>query len=224
MVILEHPTHLPGPDSPGTNFKGPRGQLIHRCGLCLEPRNKLSMCTGCNAVRYCSREHQVEHRPKHKAECLKIKKSRNKLAREEDLVRNATPDFMTPANAFETNVGHFWGILSTRDYMRARFALADSLRRIGTLDGVVEGLAHMQDMIRLCRTDNMGVRELVPFMMLQLDMDQECYDFIKWYETEGQRRDYDWGDMDLPFLNVKNANPFEDADFIGQSFCGLNNT
>jgi hypothetical protein len=31
---------------------------------------------------------------------------------------------MTPANAFETHVGRFWGLVGTRDYMRARFALA----------------------------------------------------------------------------------------------------
>lgn len=38
-----------------------------------------------------------------------IESFRAKLVKEEDLVRNATPDFMTPANAFETSVGHFWG-------------------------------------------------------------------------------------------------------------------
>lgn len=79
---------------------------------------------------------------------------------------------MTPANAFETDVGHFWGLVHTRDYMRARFALADMLRRIGTLDSIAEALSHLQDMMRLCRSDNMGVRDLVPPMMLQLDRDQ----------------------------------------------------
>ncbi|KAK5212450.1 hypothetical protein LTR41_001396 [Exophiala xenobiotica] len=111
-------------------------------------------------------------------------------------------------------VGHFWGILSTRDYMRARYDLADTVRRVGSLDGVTEALDHMRDMLRLCRGDNMGVRDLIPPMMLQLDRDQECYDFIKWYQTEGQRSDYDWGNPDLPFLEVHDANVLEGLQYL----------
>ena len=217
-IQMMHQSRLPVTDRPGTDFKGPRGPLKHRCGLCLEPNSKLSRCTGCQVVRYCSREHQVEHRPKHKSVCNKIKKHRAKVSKEEHAVRNATPDFMTPANAFETHVGHFWGIHSTRDYMRARFDLADTVRRLGSLDGVTEALGHLRDMLRLCRGDNMGVRDLIPPMMLQLDQDSECYDFVKWYETEGQRGDYDWGNMDLPFLSVKGANVLEDVGYLTRKY------
>lgn len=69
----------------------------------------------------------------------------------------------------------------------------------------------------------MGVRELIPFMMLQLDRDQECYDFIKWYETSDPDGTYDWGDMDLPFLDVKNADPIEDVEFMNLEPGSLNN-
>lgn len=109
LPILQHLTRLPGPDSPDMDFRGPRGQLKHHYALDHEVQDKLSICTGCNAVRYCSREHQVEDRARHKAQCTMIESFRAKLVKEEDLVRNATPDFMTPANAFETSVGHFWG-------------------------------------------------------------------------------------------------------------------
>ncbi|EHY51981.1 hypothetical protein HRR83_003456 [Exophiala dermatitidis] len=214
------------PPSPAaTNFKGPRGPLKHRCGLCQVPgpKAKLSLCTGCRVVRYCSREHQVQHRPEHKSVCNKIKRYRTKVAKEEDAVRNATEDFMTPANAFETHVGHFWGILNTRDYMRARFELADTVRLAGTLDGVTEALEHMRDMLRLCRKDNVGVRHIIPPVMLQLDQDQECYDFIKWYETEGQRGDYDWGNMDLPFLNIKGADILEDVEYLRGKYADVHN-
>ncbi|EXJ78130.1 hypothetical protein A1O3_09291 [Capronia epimyces CBS 606.96] len=218
MVQIVHSAHLPAAKVPYTDFKGPRGSLKHRCGFCLEPKSKLSKCTGCRAVRYCCREHQVQDRPGHKSVCNRIKRCRTKLDKEDHAVRNATPDFMTPANAFETDVGHFWGILNTRDYMRARFALADSLRRLGTLDGITEALDHMQDMLRLCRSDNMGIRDIIAPTLLQLDQDQECYDFIKWYATEGRRGDYDWGDMDLPFLNVKGANVLEDVGYLEKEF------
>ncbi|KIW62237.1 hypothetical protein PV04_10432 [Phialophora macrospora] len=172
-------SRAPAAHNPGTNFRGPRGPLKHRCGLCLELKSKLLRCMGCQVVRYCSREHQVQHRQDHKSVCNKIKRYRSTVDREDHAIRNATPDFMTPANAFETNVGHFWSTLNTRDYMRARFELADTIRRLGTLDGVTEALDHMRDMLRLCRSDNMGIRHLVPAMMLQLDQDGECYDFVK---------------------------------------------
>lgn len=67
--------------------------------------------------------------------------------------------------------------------MSHRLALASRLRELGTLDSVREALEHMQDMLRLCRSDNMGLRDIVPTMMLRLDLDQECYDFVKWRAT-----------------------------------------
>ncbi|KAJ2999004.1 hypothetical protein NUW58_g150 [Xylaria curta] len=128
---------------------------------------------------------------------------------------------MTPANAFETHVGHFWGLLNTRDYMRARFGLARQLFLLGTLDGVSEGLDHLQDMLRLCRSDNMGVRDIVPAIMLRLDLDQECYDFIKWWATYPDGN-YDWGDPTLPFLNIHGADVLENPDFLLGEFSSLN--
>jgi hypothetical protein len=165
---------------------------------------------GCQVVRYCSREHQVQHRPEHKSVCNNIKKCRSKVDRADCAIRNTIPDFMTLANAFETHVDHFW----CRHYMSARFELADTMRKLSTLDGVTEALDQMRDMLRLCRCDNMGVQELIPPMMLQLDQDAECYDFIKWYATEGQRSDYDLDDRDLPFLNIKGANVLEDVSYM----------
>lgn len=176
---------LPPSEKISGQFRGPRGSLHHRCGKCSDTKGHLLRCSGCKTVRYCSREHQTQDWAQHKIICSKIKKLRSKLDKEDDAVRNATADFMTPANAFETNVGDFWGLLSTRDYMRARFALANEIRRAGTLDGVSEPLEHLRDMLRLCRGDNMGLRDLAPALMLQMDQDQECYDFIKWWWTVG---------------------------------------
>ncbi|KAI0394857.1 hypothetical protein F5Y17DRAFT_231022 [Xylariaceae sp. FL0594] len=129
---------------------------------------------------------------------------------------------MTPANAFETHVGRFWGIWETRPYMRARFALAENLLLLGTLDSVQEAHSHLRDMLRLCRGDNMGVRSLVPAVMLRLDLDQECYDFVKWWATCDPDGNYDWGDMSLPYLDLRNADVFEDPSFLLGRFPNLN--
>ncbi|KAI1305123.1 hypothetical protein F5Y03DRAFT_356566 [Xylaria venustula] len=206
-------------------YKGPVGPLRHRCPLCPSSRpaagSQLLRCGGCRAFRYCGREHQAAHRLEHKRACAKIKNARSKLVREDHAVRNATPDFMTPANAFETCVGQFWGILSTRDYMRARFALARLLFLLGTLDGVGEGLEHLRDMLRLCRGDNMGVRNIMPALMLRLDLDQECYDFMKWWATCDPDGTYDWGDMTLPYLSIRGADVFEEPGFLLGKYANL---
>jgi hypothetical protein len=96
--------------------------------------------------------------------------------------------------------------------MRARFDWADALADMGTRTGVEEQLAHFLDMLRLCRSDNMGVRSLIPGIMLWLNKDQECYDLIKWFFVGCDDDDYDWGNTDLPFLEVKDADVFEDVE------------
>ena len=195
-------------------YRGPVGRLRHRCSQCTATGPKLLQCSGCLAVRYCSHEHQAAHRPQHKSACTKIRKARVELAREDDGVRNATPDFGIPANAFETEVGQFWDILSTRDYMCARFELAWALLLQGTLDGAQQALEHMLDMLILCRSDNMRVRDIVPALMLRLDLDQECYDLVKLWATCSDDGDHNGDDMTLPHLNLRGTDILEEPGFL----------
>ena len=115
----------------------------------------------------------------------------------------------TPPNLFEEQVGRFWGILGTRDYLRARFAFVEALLKIKTYVAVESAHGHLMDILRLNRSDNLGVRDLVPALKLRLGRDQECYDFCKWYATTGQDSHYDWGNMANPFLDIKDADVFE---------------
>ncbi|KAL4862169.1 hypothetical protein BDV12DRAFT_49041 [Aspergillus spectabilis] len=195
--------------------------LVDQCGLCGKSEDLLR-CTGCQAMFYCSRDHQVADRDAHKAACKKVARKRKESQFEETKIRN-TPggDPFSWGNAFETGVGRFWSILETRDYMRARFAWASALGDLGTRTGVEEQLAHFMDMLRLCRGDNMGIRSLVPALMLRLNQDQECYDFAKWWFTMGSEGDYDWGNMDLPYLSIKGADVFEEVKFFTGRFPDL---
>lgn len=200
-----------------SKFKGPVGSLCHRCPQCSATGPQLLRCAGCRAVRYCSREHQVADRPLHKSICTKIRKIRDTLVKEEALVRNNQEEHNgePPANASETHPGRFWGLQHTQEYMTARFELAvKHLVELGTLDSVREALEHMQDTLRLGRSDDMGLREFVPFNMLRLDLDQECYDFVKWWETCGLTGTYDWADMTLPYLDIHGADVLEEPDFL----------
>ncbi|KAL9602872.1 MAG: hypothetical protein Q9219_001567 [cf. Caloplaca sp. 3 TL-2023] len=161
---------------------------------------------------------------RHAYQCKSVKRAKAKLDQEDKELRDEPGDgLFTPANPFETSVGHFWGILSTRDYMRARYGLVQAILEIKTFEATEAAANHLRDMLRLCRSDNMGVRGLLPALYLRLDRDQEAYDFIKWYETTGNESNYDWGNLDLPFLDVVNADVFESPNYITTSFPSLTN-
>jgi hypothetical protein len=75
---------------------------------------------------------------------------------------------------FEEQTGRFWGILQTRDYMRARLGVVEASLKIKTKLATEQALDHIRDMLRLCRGDNMGVRDLAPPLFLRLGRDQEA--------------------------------------------------
>ena len=188
---------------------------LRRCCNCCGATQGLTRCAACKVTLYCSRDHQVLDRKRHAAHCKAVKQARNALDREEQTLRDDPGDgLFSPANPFETSIGHFWGILSTRDYMRARYALIEAILKIKTLDAVSSAAEHIRDILRLCRSDNMGVRDMLPAIYLRLGQDQDAYDFIKWYRTKGSAGDYDWGNMDLPYLDVVDADVFESPRYL----------
>ncbi|KAI0439391.1 hypothetical protein F4803DRAFT_531315 [Xylaria telfairii] len=183
------------------------------CPACypkLQPQTQLLLCGGCRVVQYCGAGHQKEHRRKHKAACTSIIKSRAKLEEEEATLRAHPGDILLPSNVFENGVGRFWGLIETRSYMRARFAAADALLQIDTIKAVEKALAHFQDMLRLCRSDNLGIRDIIPGLLLRLGREQECYDFLKWWGVVDDEHRYD--DVSLPYLDIRGADAFEAVD------------
>ncbi len=56
---------------------------------------------------------------------------------------------------FAEKAGGFWGLITTRPYMRARFGLAQSLEELGRRD---EAIGHYRELLRLNPNDNQGVR------------------------------------------------------------------
>lgn len=143
------------------------------CSFCNKSSTttKLSRCQGCNVVFYCGREHQFADRDDHKRACNAVKKTQSTMATEERILRDNPGDLMTPPNLFEEHAGHFWGILDTRTYMRARYALVEAFFEIETYTAVNAAHDHIMDLLRLSRSDNMGVRDLVPALKLWLGKD-----------------------------------------------------
>ncbi|ETS75279.1 hypothetical protein PFICI_12223 [Pestalotiopsis fici W106-1] len=179
-----------------------------RCNVC-DKMTGLKLCSACKVVSYCGAADQATDRPHHKKACKAIKKAREHLEAEEARLRALPADMFRPADVFNTCVGRFWGILDTRDYMRARYAAADALLKVNTRVAVEKALDHLTDMLRLNRSDNMGLRSIVPALQLRLGREQECYDFLKWWATTGSQGDYDWGDTSLPHLDIRGADVLE---------------
>lgn len=80
---------------------------------------------------------------------------------------------------FENCVGHFWGILETRPYMRARQGLAECLWHGGQRE---EAVAHWLDMLRLNPNDNQGVRYTLVPKLLELGHDEAAAALLTKYE------------------------------------------
>jgi hypothetical protein len=161
----------------------------------------LRKCSRCKAVQYCSQEHQRADFKAHKAVCKRIETHRQRMA-------EGVEQFWG-ADTFETQVGHFWELVDTRAYMQAKMGLLRELSTINSRLAIESALAEAMDCHRLCRRDNLGIRDVTPMLMLMLGQFQEAYDFIKWYTTSAASPTYDWNNMDLPYLDIHGADIME---------------
>jgi tetratricopeptide (TPR) repeat protein len=100
--------------------------------------------------------------------------------------------------AFEEDVGHFWGILETRPYMRARAGLAGCLWAAGKQDEAIE---HYKDMLRLNSNDNQGIRDLLMPRLIERGKDEGAEALFMEYQDDGMaswayaRALFDFGKM-----------------------------
>lgn len=86
------------------------------------------------------------------------------------------------AATFREDVGHFWGILETRPYMRARQGLAEILWHLGEREAAI---GHLRDMLRLNPGDNQGLRYTVATWLLAAGDDAALADLLGQYPEEG---------------------------------------
>ncbi len=84
--------------------------------------------------------------------------------------------------AFEDDVGYFWGLLETRPYMRARAGLAASLWATGHESEAIE---HYQDMLRLNPGDNQELRYVLIGCLLEIGAWDEAERLYAAYEGDG---------------------------------------
>jgi len=82
---------------------------------------------------------------------------------------------------FKENEGHFWGMLETRPYMRARQGLANTL---WNLDRNEEAAGHFREMLKLNPNDNQGVRYSLLNLLAMSNDDNAAMKLIKQFEGD----------------------------------------
>jgi hypothetical protein len=155
-------------------------------------------------VLYCTSSHQIEDRPAHRSVCSKIKRAQAFLQKEERTLKRELGE-----NVFKEQEGQFWVLQGTIPYIRARFTLAENMLKVNSELAVTATLHHLLAMLQLCPYDFMGLREVMFALYLRLGRDQDCYDFVKWWNTTGEQADYNWNNFGS---RVKNADAFEEVD------------
>jgi tetratricopeptide (TPR) repeat protein len=79
---------------------------------------------------------------------------------------------------FKEDAGHFWGILETRPYMRARKGLADCLYDVGRYEEAIE---HFKELLRLNPNDNQGNRDVLAACYLLASRNSEALELLNNY-------------------------------------------
>lgn len=82
---------------------------------------------------------------------------------------------------FEEDAGHFWGLVETRPYMRARYGVAQSLEALDRLDEATE---HYRELLALNPNDNQGVREELMVCLLRTNGHEELEELLKAYKDD----------------------------------------
>lgn len=105
------------------------------------------------------------------------------------------------ARPFSEDVGHFWGLLETRPYMRARSGFAQALERLDRQD---EAVAHYRDLLRLNPGDNQGIRYLLLRLLVDMGRNEDAWELI---EASGDEITAAWSYSKalLAFLRVEAA-------------------
>lgn len=83
--------------------------------------------------------------------------------------------------AFQQYLGHFWGVLETRPYMRARQGLANVLWELDRKD---EAIVHYREMLRLNPGDNQGIRYSLLNLLLDRNDESTALKLLDDYEED----------------------------------------
>ena len=113
------------------------------------------------------------------AECFIAEFEENqikKLSKMEDIIEKATK-ILEKDNMFDKeNIGHFWEMIETRPYMRARNRKLTILMDLGRY---TDAIKECEEMLKLCESDNLGIRYTLIGLYCTLEKFEECEKLYK---------------------------------------------
>ena len=147
-------------------FSGPMDEIDYHAD---EPTNKAeALCQEAMETfgrrRIILAKQALAEDPNHVEANILLAESTGHVDRRIDLFRNAKEIAKKQLGPMITeDVGHFWGMLETRPFMRACHGLAASLDNAGLTNEAIE---QYQEMLHLNPNDNQGVRyEVIPLLI-----------------------------------------------------------
>ena len=94
----------------------------------------------------------------------------------EDIIEKSTK-LLEKDNMFDKeNIGHFWGMIETRPYMRARSMKLNILMNLGRY---TDAIKECEEMLKLCESDNLGIRYTLIGLYCTLEKFEECEKLYK---------------------------------------------
>ena len=94
----------------------------------------------------------------------------------EAIIEKAT-QILEKDNMFDKeNIGHFWGMIETRPYMRARNRKLTILMDLGRY---TDAIKECEELLNLCESDNFGIRYTLIGLYCILEKFEECEKLYK---------------------------------------------
>ncbi|HHY19914.1 MAG TPA: hypothetical protein GX522_08455 [Firmicutes bacterium] len=99
----------------------------------------------------------------------------------EKLLKKAEKHLKDEGVFVDENIGHFWGIVGTRPYMRLKYSYADLLIKQGKYK---KAIAECENLLVLSENDNLGVRYLLLSLYALFEDEKNTINLYKKYEEE----------------------------------------
>lgn len=127
-------------------------------------------------------------------------------------------------HCFEQDRGHFWGVVETRPYMRARARLAEEFHKAGRIH---EAIQHYKDLMELDERDSLGIRFPLLGCYLQVgdlegtrklfkDCDADFSAFFAWGRVLERFLSGDGGGAEAALKEARKLNHFAEALLSGR--------
>lgn len=112
-----------------------------------------------------------------------LKKARKSEAEEAAKLSDLESGVDGKINLFKSeHVGLFGSIWRTDEYMRIRRTITITLMKLNTYAAITQAYDMAVRSLFLDRSDQLGMRHIIPFLCLRLGKNQPAYDFCTWYK------------------------------------------